>query len=96
MSLVVVLIGRRSRDVIGRLSVSRDVFSCEDCQNVGLKKFYRNPIVWLDAIPGLANPRFEQSAPDGLFLVLGAPQGIAGSLVRVPFKPEFLFLSCLG
>ena len=54
MPLVVVLLGRRSRDVVGRLSVSRDVFSCEDCQDVRLKKYYRNPIVWLDAIPGLA------------------------------------------
>ena len=25
------LIGQRSRDVIGRLSVSRDVIGCEDC-----------------------------------------------------------------
>ena len=34
MSLVVNLIGQRSRDVIGRLSVSRDVTACEDCKNV--------------------------------------------------------------
>ena len=32
MSLVVNLIGQRSRDVIGRLSVSRDVIGCEDCK----------------------------------------------------------------
>ena len=32
MSLVVNLIGQESRDVIGRLSVSRDVISCEDCK----------------------------------------------------------------
>ena len=31
MSLVVVLIGRRSRDGIGRLSLSPDVIGCEDC-----------------------------------------------------------------
>ena len=31
MSLVVNLIGQRSRD-IGRLSVSRDVIGCEDCK----------------------------------------------------------------
>ena len=30
MSLVIHLIGQRSRDVIGRLSVSRDVIGCED------------------------------------------------------------------
>ena len=30
MSLVVNLIGQRSRDIIGRLSVSRDVIGCED------------------------------------------------------------------
>ena len=34
MSLVVNLIGQRSRDVIGRLSVSRDVIGCEDCKKV--------------------------------------------------------------
>ena len=34
MSLVVNLIGQRSRDVIGRLSVSRDVIGCEDCNTV--------------------------------------------------------------
>ena len=32
-SLVVNLIGQRSRDVIGRLSVSRDVIGCEDCED---------------------------------------------------------------
>ena len=32
MPLVVNLIGQRSRDVIGRLSVSRDVIGCEDCK----------------------------------------------------------------
>ena len=32
MSLAVNLIGQRSRDVIGRLSVSRDVIGCEDCK----------------------------------------------------------------
>ena len=32
MSLVVNLIGHRSQDVIGRLSVSRDVIGCEDCK----------------------------------------------------------------
>ena len=32
MSLVVNLIGQRSRDVIDRLSVSRDVISCENCK----------------------------------------------------------------
>ena len=32
MSLVVNLIGQRSRDVIGHLSVSRDVIGCEDCK----------------------------------------------------------------
>ena len=32
MSLVVNLIGQQSRDVIGRLSVSRDVIGCEDCK----------------------------------------------------------------
>ena len=32
MSLVVNLIGQRSRDLIGRLSVSRDVIGCEDCK----------------------------------------------------------------
>ena len=26
------LVGQRSRDVIGRLSVSRDVIGCEDCK----------------------------------------------------------------
>ena len=31
-SLVVNLIGQRSPDVIGRLSVSRDVIGCEDCK----------------------------------------------------------------
>ena len=31
-SMVGNLIGQRSRDVIGRLSVSRDVFGCEDCK----------------------------------------------------------------
>ena len=30
--LVVNLIGQRSPDVIGRLSVSRDVIGCEDCK----------------------------------------------------------------
>ena len=30
MSLVVNLIGQRSQDVIGRLSVSHDVIGCED------------------------------------------------------------------
>ena len=37
-SLVVNLIGQRSPDVIGRLSVSRDVTGCEDCKkkSVGL------------------------------------------------------------
>ena len=35
MSLVVDLIGQRSRDVIGRLSVSRDVIGCEDCKVIG-------------------------------------------------------------
>ena len=30
MSLVVNLIGQRSRDVIGRLSVNRDVIGCFD------------------------------------------------------------------
>ena len=30
MSLVVNLIGQRSQDVIGRLSISRDVIGCED------------------------------------------------------------------
>ena len=34
MSLVVDLIGQRSRSVIGRLSVSRDVIVCEDCKKV--------------------------------------------------------------
>ena len=33
MSLVVNLIGQRSRDVIGRLSVSRDVIGCEVCKS---------------------------------------------------------------
>ena len=33
MSLVVNLIGQHSRDVIGRLSVTRDVIGCEDCKN---------------------------------------------------------------
>ena len=33
--LVVDLIGQRSRDVIGRLSVSRDVIGCEDCKVIG-------------------------------------------------------------
>ena len=32
MSLAVNLIGQRSRDVIGRLSVSRDVIGCEECK----------------------------------------------------------------
>ena len=32
MSLVVDLIGQRNRDVIGRLSVSRDVIGCKDCK----------------------------------------------------------------
>ena len=32
MFLVVNLIGQQSRDVIGRLSVSRDVIGCEDCK----------------------------------------------------------------
>ena len=32
MSLAVNLIGQRSRDVIGRLSVSHDVIGCEDCK----------------------------------------------------------------
>ena len=32
MSLVVNLIGQRSRDVIGRLSVSHDVIGREDCE----------------------------------------------------------------
>ena len=32
MSLVVNLIGQRSRDVIGHLSVSRYVIGCEDCK----------------------------------------------------------------
>ena len=32
MSLVVNLIGQRSRGVIGRFSVSRDVIGCEDCK----------------------------------------------------------------
>ena len=32
MSLVVNLIGQRRQDVIGRLSVSRGVIGCEDCQ----------------------------------------------------------------
>ena len=31
-SLVVNLIGQGSPDVIGRLSVSRDVIGCEDCK----------------------------------------------------------------
>ena len=31
MSLVVDLIVLRSRDVIGRFSVNRDVIGCEDC-----------------------------------------------------------------
>ena len=30
--MVANLIGQRSRDVIGRLSVSRDVIGCEDCK----------------------------------------------------------------
>ena len=34
MSLVVNLIGQQSRDVIGRLPVSRDVIGCEDCKRV--------------------------------------------------------------
>ena len=34
MSLVVNLIGQRSRDVIGRFSVSRNVIDCEDCKRV--------------------------------------------------------------
>ena len=32
MSVAVNLIGQRSRDVIGRLSVSCDVIGCEDCK----------------------------------------------------------------
>ena len=32
MSLVASLIGERRRDVIGRLSVSRDVIGYEDCK----------------------------------------------------------------
>ena len=32
MSLVVDLIGQRSRDVIGRLSVSPDFIGCGDCK----------------------------------------------------------------
>ena len=32
MSLVVNLIGQRSQDVIGCLSVSRDVIGCGDCK----------------------------------------------------------------
>ena len=32
MSLVVNLIVQRSRDAIGRLSVSRDVIGCEECK----------------------------------------------------------------
>ena len=32
MSLVVNLIGQRSRYVIGRLSVNRDVIGCEECK----------------------------------------------------------------
>ena len=32
MSLGVNLIGHRSRDVIGRLSVGRDVIGCVDCK----------------------------------------------------------------
>ena len=32
MSLAVDLIGQRNRDVIGRLSVSRDVIGCEHCK----------------------------------------------------------------
>ena len=32
MALVADVIGQRSRDVIGRLSVSRDVIGCEDCK----------------------------------------------------------------
>ena len=32
MSLVVNLIGQRSGDVIGRLSVGRDVIGCEHCK----------------------------------------------------------------
>ena len=31
MSMVVNLIGQRSQDVIGRLSISGDVIGCEDC-----------------------------------------------------------------
>ena len=37
MSLVVDLIGQRSRDVIGRLSASRDVIGCEDCKETDRK-----------------------------------------------------------
>ena len=33
MSLVVDLIGQRSRDVIGRLSVRRKDIGCEDCKS---------------------------------------------------------------
>ena len=32
MSLVVNMVGQRSRDVIGRLSVCPDVVGCEDCK----------------------------------------------------------------
>ena len=32
MSIVIILIGQRSRDVIGRLSVCRDVIGCEGCK----------------------------------------------------------------
>ena len=32
MSLVANLLGQQSRDVIGRLSVSRNVIGCEDCK----------------------------------------------------------------
>ena len=35
MSLVVDLISQRSRDVIGRLSVSRDAVGCEDQKVIG-------------------------------------------------------------
>ena len=52
MSLVVILIGQGSRDVIGRLSVIiRDVIDCEDCKKSGapddgflsdpLKRYFR-------------------------------------------------------
>ena len=34
MSLVVNLVCQRSPDVLGRLSLSRDVIGCEDCKKV--------------------------------------------------------------